>query len=150
MFLGTLRYHERVFVQAAAATSVSSPMEDERRTYSARPRIASARAAAAAFARSSTNLVEAPSSTKLLRRSIMAGAPVERGVSGSELETESMASTNSAPEWPEFEACALPAGCGTLVELTGYGLVLSAVNRSAAFMRRKTLRCTVSSSCNLV
>ena len=67
----------------------------------------------------------------------MAGAPVERGVSGSELETESMASTNSAPEWPEFEACALPAGCGTLVELTGYGLVLSAVNRSAAVMRRK-------------
>ena len=137
-------------VQAAAATSVSSPMEDERRTYSARPRIASARAAAAAFARSSTSLVDAPSRTKLLRRSIMAGAPVERGVSGSELETESMASTNSAPEWPGFEACALPAGCGTLVELTGYGLVLSAVNRSAAVMRRKLSDAQFQTIINLV
>ena len=82
-------------VQAAAATSVSSPMEDERRTYSARPRIASARAAAAAFARSSTSLVDAPSRTKLLRRSIMAGAPVDRGVNGSELAVESIALTRS-------------------------------------------------------
>ena len=109
-----LRYtsllHERVFcsrykrvfcrctsaysVQAAAATSASSPMEEERRTNSARPRIASARAAAAALARSSTNFVDAPSSTKLLRLSIIAGAPVERGVSGSELAVESMASTS--------------------------------------------------------
>ena len=80
-------------VQAAAATSVSSPMEDERRTNSARPRIASARAAAAALARSSTNFVDAPSSTKLLRLSIIAGAPVERGVSGSELAVESMVGT---------------------------------------------------------
>ena len=102
-----LRYtsllHERVFcsrytsaysVQAAAATSASSPMDDERRTNSARPRIASARAAAAALARSSTNFVDAPSSTKLLRLSIIAGAPVERGVNGSELAVESMASAS--------------------------------------------------------
>ena len=95
MFLGTLRCYERVFVQAAAATSVSSPMEDERRTNSARPRIASARAACAALARSSTKSVEAPSRTKLLRRSIITGAPVERGVGGSELAVESMASTSS-------------------------------------------------------
>ena len=125
-------------------------MEEERRTYSARPRIASARAAAAAFARSSTNLVDAPSRTKLLRRSIMAGAPVERGVSGSELETESMVSTNSAREWPEFEACALPAGCGTLVELTGYGLVLSAVDSQRSVMRRKPSDSPCQAICDLV
>ena len=93
MFLGTLRCYERSFVQAAAATSVSSPIDEERRTNSARPRIASARAAAAAFARSSTSFVEAPSRTKLLRRSIMAGAPVERGVNGSLLAVESMVGT---------------------------------------------------------
>ena len=81
-------------VQAAEATSASSPMDDERRTNSARPRIASARAAAAALARSSTNFVDAPSSTKLLRLSIIAGAPVDRGVNGSELAVESMASAS--------------------------------------------------------
>ena len=85
----------RLLIQAAAVTSVSWPMDEERRTNSARPRIASARAAAAALARSSTNFVEAPSRTKLLRRSIMAGAPVERGVNGSLLAVESMASTSS-------------------------------------------------------
>ena len=117
--LRTLRCNERVSsVQAAAATSVSSPMDEERRTNSARPRIASCRAAAACLARSSTRIVDAPSSTKLLRRSIMAGAagaPVERGVNGSELAAESMISTNSI-RWSwldEFEACALAAGWNT-------------------------------------
>ena len=154
MFLGTLRCHERVFVQAAAATSVSSPMEDERRTNSARPRIASARAAAAALARSSTNFVDAPSRTKLLRRSIMAGAPVERGVKGSELVVESMALTSSRArsEWLEFEACALPEWDS--VEFRSLVSQLWARFECEQSHRccyaSQTLRRTVQTSCNLV
>ena len=150
MFLGTLRCYERVFcsgrrVQAAAATSVSSPMLDERRTNSARPRIASARAAAAALARSSTNCVEAPSRTKLLRRSIIAGAPVERGVIGSELAVESMALTSS-------RRAALPAGwtLSIFAASRSYWLVLSAVDSQRSVMRRKTSDSPFQAICNLV
>ena len=83
----------------------------------------------------------------------MAGAPVERGVNGSELETESMALTDSAPRVAEVRGARAPGWLWTLSNfaLVHAGLVLSAVNRTAAVMRRKTLSDSqFQTICNLV
>ena len=76
------------------------------------------------MARSSTSFVDAPSRTKLLRLSIIAGAPVERGVKGSELAVESMALT--------IAACrGVYQLVGTRLEFRSYALVLSPSKNAA-------------------